>query len=178
MSRIDGPSPAVPQVRPLFRSLGIAASGLSAQRARMDVIAMNIANAGATSTPEGGAYRRKVVQLAESAMAEGGAGASPGGAGAVGAMQLAGEAPAEMSMEAPEGPGGGVMVAGVVEDTTPGQLVYDPGHPDANADGYVMLSNVNVTDEMIDMLDARRSYEANATVFQALKSMLRRAAQI
>ncbi len=74
--------------------------------------------------------------------------------------------------------GGGVQVTGVAEDATPGPLVYDPSHPDANADGYVRYPNVSVTDEMVGLMDSRRMYEANATVFQATKSMLKAAIDI
>ena len=76
------------------------------------------------------------------------------------------------------GDGAGVQVTGVTEDATDGPLVYDPSHPDANADGYVRYPNVSVTDEMVGLMDARRMYEANATVFQATKSMLKAAIDI
>ncbi len=72
----------------------------------------------------------------------------------------------------------GVRVAGVETDTSEGPLVYQPGHPDANADGYVRMPNVRITDEMVDLMDARRVFEANATVFQSAKQMLRRAIDI
>jgi flagellar basal-body rod protein FlgC len=127
--------------RPMFGTLAISASGLSAQRFRMDTIATNIANAETTHTVEGGPYRRRTVE-----------------------MQAAG--------------GAGVQVTGVSEDATAGPLVYDPAHPDANADGYVRYPNVSVTDEMVGLMDARRMYEANATVFQATKSMLKAAIDI
>jgi flagellar basal-body rod protein FlgC len=71
-----------------------------------------------------------------------------------------------------------VRVARITEDATEGPLVYDPGHPDADGNGYVRYPNVRVTDEMIDMLDARRIYEANATVFQSAKAMLKKALDI
>jgi flagellar basal-body rod protein FlgC len=130
-----------PVGRPMFGTLAVSASGLSAQRFRMDTIATNIANAETTHTPEGGPYRRRTVE-----------------------MQPAG--------------GGGVDVTGVAEDATAGPLVYDPSHPDANADGYVRYPNVSVTDEMVGLMDSRRMYEANATVFQATKSMLKAAIDI
>ena len=143
--------------RPL-NGLGIAASGLSAQRARLDVIASNIANAETTRGVDGAPYRRKVVELE-----------------AVGFQPLLDgqTAPADG-----EGEVGGVRVRGVAEDTSEGALVYVPGHPDANDDGYVLMPNVSITDEMVDMMDARRLFEANATVFQAMKSMLKRATQL
>jgi len=73
---------------------------------------------------------------------------------------------------------GEVEVQGIEEDTTPGELVYDPGHPDADENGYVLYPNVRVSEEMVTLMEAQRAYEANATVFEAVKSMLRRAAQI
>ena len=73
---------------------------------------------------------------------------------------------------------GGVEVLGVAEDQTPGPIVYDPGHPDANEDGYVQMSNVRITDELVGLMEARRLYEANASVFDAVKSMLFRATQL
>jgi flagellar basal-body rod protein FlgC len=152
--------PGVNGVRPLFRSLSIAASGLTAQRTRMDVIASNIANAETTSTTEGGPYRRKTVSFAavEQSM------------------------PMRTEASGPVGPfqyeGAGVQVTGIAESSDGGQLVYDPGHPDADDKGYVRMPDVSITNEMVDMVDARRSYEANATVFQALKAMLKRATEI
>lgn len=142
--------------RPLFRSLGIASSGLTAQRTRIDTIATNLANAETTRTPEGGPYRRRVVLLQEA-----GGAAAPGMPGAAGPEQ-----------------GAGVRVAGVVETLAEGPVVYDPGHPDADEAGYVRLPNVNISEELIDLLASRRLFEANASVFQAVKAMLRRAAQI
>lgn len=132
-----------PTERRLFKTLGVAASGLTAQRLRMDTIAMNVANAETTRTEAGGPYRRRVVEMGAS-----------------------------------DAPGSGVQVTGIVEDASEGPLVYEPGHPDANADGYVRYPNVRITDEMIDLMDARRLFEANATVFQAAKAMLRRAIDI
>lgn len=145
-------------MRAPMRGLGIAASGLSAQRARMQVISENIANAETTSGPDGQPYRRKVVSLQP-------VGFQP--------LLSQGQAPA---------PGeegyGGVRVAGVQEDTSQGPLVYDPGNPDANADGYVQMPNVDINTEMVDLMDSRRVFEANATVFQAIKSMLQKSTQL
>lgn len=142
--------------RPM-RSLGIAASGLSAQRARLDVIASNIANAATTRGPDGTPYRRRVVLLE-----------------AVGFQPLLDASTAA----AGEDGSGGVRVAGVVEDLSEGPLIYDPGHPDADENGYVRMPNVNLTDEMVDMMQTRRLFDANVSVFQAMKSMLRRATQL
>lgn len=74
--------------------------------------------------------------------------------------------------------GGGVRVVGIVEDLSEGPIVYDPGHPDADADGYVRLPNVDVTSEMVDFMIARRVYEANASVFEAAKGVLRRSIEL
>jgi flagellar basal-body rod protein FlgC len=162
--------PGGPQLRPLFRSLGISASGLSAQRQRMDTIAENIANAETTRTDVGGPYRRRTVALVT------------GQPGPIPVQLQAGELPDGTA--AGELPGimqegeAGVQVSEVLEDPTEGPMVYDPGHPDADANGYVRLPNVRVTDEMVDMMDARRAYEANASVFTALKGMLKRATEI
>lgn len=150
--------------RPLFRSLGIASSGLTAQRTRIDTIAMNLANAETTRTPEGGPYRRRVVELEPGTGPDAGrAAVVPGAAGEPGI-----------------GPGdpAGVRVAGVREAQGEGPVVYDPGHPDADADGYVRLPNVNTSEELVDLISSRRLFEANASVFQAVKSMLRRATQL
>lgn len=145
-------------VRRPMRSLGIAASGLSAQRARIDAVASNIANAETTRGVDGAPYRRKVVQLEEVAFEP-----------LLDAETVA--APGEEGF-------GGVQVAGVGEDLSEGPLIYDPGHPDADENGYVRMPNVSITEEMVDLMDARRLFEANATVFSAIKGMLRRSTQI
>lgn len=129
-----------------FSSLHISASGLTAQRARLDTIAQNLANATTTRTPEGGPYRRKEVVFS----------AVPPG---------------------PQGEGG-VAVSEVREDTRPPRMVYDPGHPDANVDGYLAMPNVSVLEEMVDLISASRAYEANVTTLNATKSMLRKALEI
>ncbi len=154
--------------RGFFRSMGIAASGLSAQRARIEVIADNLANAETTRTANGTPYRRRTVQLEEIPFAE-----------LVAQREGAGTVPSPwVASPVAGGEAGGVRVVGTVEDTTEGPVVYDPGHPDADADGYVQMPNVRVTDEMVDLMEARRLYEANASVFDAVKSMLRRATQL
>jgi flagellar basal-body rod protein FlgC len=134
----------------LFDAIDISASGLTAQRLRMDVTAENLANAQTTRTPEGGPYRRKSVVL------------QAAGSGFAG--QLAG------AVGGPAAAPAGVEVAAIVPDTTPLQRVYDPGHPDANANGYVLMPNVNPVTEMVDLIDASRAYEANVTAMQTTKS--------
>ena len=155
------------RARSLFQSLRIPASGLSAQRARIDVIAQNIANAETTRTAAGSAYRRQVTSLQESRVD----GTTP--------FQLQavpfGEEPADFD---PTRGLEGVEVVGVGQDASDLVPVYDPGHPDANEDGYVLYPNVDMTTEMVDLMGARRVYEANLSVFQAVKSMLRQSAQI
>lgn len=130
-------------------ALDISASGLQAERVRMDVIANNLANANSTRTPEGGPFRRQLVIL--------------------------------KGMEAGDSQGTaplGVRVAGVVDDPSPFPLVYDPGHPDADENGYVQMPNVNVLEEMVDMMTALRAYEANITAIDATKAMLGRTLDI
>ncbi len=141
----------------LFDALSISASGLSAERLRMDVTAENLANAQSTQGADGQPYRRKEVVL----QATGG----PGGFQAVLAGAMGADGPG--SDETP----GGVQVAGIVEDETPGRRVYDPGHPDADAQGYVTLPNVDSVTEMVDLISASRSYEANVTAMQTAKQM-------
>jgi flagellar basal-body rod protein FlgC len=137
----------------MFGSLDISASALSAERLRMDVTAENLANAQSTRTQNGGPYRRKEVVLE-----------SAGGsfAGALAAARTS------------AGSQAGVRVAAIVEDGSPARLVHDPGHPDADADGYVRLPNVNPVTEMVDLISASRAYEANVTAMQTAKQMYTR----
>ena len=138
----------------IFGSMDISASALSAERLRMDVTAENLANAQTTRTAGGGPYRRKEVVLE-----------STGSSSFAGALAAAGAGGAG------GGPDGGVRVAGIVQDQSPNRLVYDPGHPDANAQGYVSMPNVNPVTEMVDLISASRSYEANVTAMQTSKQM-------
>ncbi len=176
------PRPLPDVARPMFRSLSIASSGLSAQRARMEVAAQNIANSETTRTPEGGAYRRKIVSLEANLGAQqqqmldiSALGALAGGGAP---LSMLGSIPAPIATNTASADSGGVTIAGVIEDSTEGPLVYDPGHPDADATGYVRMPNVRITDEMMDLMNARRVYDANATVFQSAKAMLKRAIDI
>ncbi len=131
----------------------ISASGLRAQRLRMDVIAANLANAQSTRTPEGGPYRRRDVVLE--------------------AVPQGGSFDDALSASSP-----GVRVARIAEDENPPQLVFDPGHPDADASGYVAMPNVNVVTEMVDMMSATRAYEANVAALNATKRLLEAALEI
>ena len=131
-------------------SLDISASGLTAERLRMDLIANNLANAYSTRSARGGPYRRQMPVFA--------------------ALEAPGW-PWTVSRVTSGVPGMGVQVAAIVEDPSPPRLVYDPGHPDARPDGYVEYPNVDVVTEMVDMLAATRAYQANLSAFSASRSM-------
>ena len=137
----------------MFDALNVSATGLTAERLRMDVTAENLANAQTTRGADGQPYRRKEVVLAET---------TNGGFG----TQLA-KAMGAGSGAAP----GGVEVEAITQDATPGKLVYDPGHPDADAKGYVRMPNVDTVAEMVDLITASRGYEANVTAMQTAKQM-------
>lgn len=128
----------------VFSALDISASGLSVERTRMNVIANNLANANSTRTPEGGPFRRQLVVVRGS------------------------EARNPDRVE-----NLGAKVTAVIDDPAPFPLVFNPGHPDANADGYVAMPNVNVVEEMVDMITALRAYQANVTAIDASKNMVR-----
>lgn len=132
----------------LFGSLGISASGMTATRLQMDVVAENLANANSTSGPDGKPYQRKEVVLEQAAPSFAAALSSAGSQA-----------------------GDGVQVSGIVADPTPGQKVYDPGHPDADAQGYVTMPNVSPVTEMVDLISASRGYEANVQALNAAKQM-------
>ncbi|MDH4121069.1 MAG: flagellar basal body rod protein FlgC [Deltaproteobacteria bacterium] len=141
-----------------LKALETSSSGLSAQRFRMNVIAGNIANAQTTRTPEGGPYRRRDVVF--------------------------GALPAQRSFEeelrSKTGPDESlhVKVLGVSVDERPPILKYDPSHPDANEQGYVAMPNINPTEEMVNLMMASRSYEANVASFNATKTMAMKALEI
>ncbi len=136
----------------MFDSFDINASGMTAQRYRMDIISENVANANTTRTEDGTPYRRKVVTFA-----------------AIGQ-----EKSFSRVFQETKGTysGAGVKVDSVTEDTwTDLNMVYDPSHPDADENGYVAYPNINTVTEMTNLIDASRAYEANATAFAASKSM-------
>lgn len=136
----------------IFSGMNINASGMSAQRLRMDVISENIANANTTRTKEGGAYVRKNVILTEKMSTTNSFG--------------------QVLNRTINGIGNGVKATGITNDTdTDMNIVYDPSHPDADENGYVTYPNVNVVTEMTDLIDATRSYQANATAFEASKTL-------
>jgi len=170
--------------RPMFSALAIASSGLSAQRVRMDVIAQNLANAETVSTPEGGPYHRRVVSLEAtepgSISSATNTGLTPPALPSIGSIPgmplagvMVGSTPIEMTNDA-----GGVRVASIGEDKTDGPMIYDPGNPNADKNGYVRMPNVNMAEELMDLMNARRLYEANATVFQVARAMLHKAIDI
>jgi flagellar basal-body rod protein FlgC len=145
----------------LFDAIDASGSGLQAERLRMDVTSENLANAETTKAANGQPYRRKDVVLQEA----GGVGADSLSFASVLSSVRAGTVPGA------EGGVRGVKVAGIVEDQTPLKRIYDPGHPDADKNGYVTMPNVNTVTEMTDLISASRSYEANVTAMQTAKTM-------
>ena len=139
-----------------WNSLKIGASGLAAQRLRLDVISNNIANADTTHTAQGGPYQRQDVVFTSG--------------GAPSFLPLLAAARSGEAAD-PQLVSGGVQVAKIVTDTTPGSRVYDPKNPDADATGYVTYPNVDLATEMTNMISATRSYEANLASVEAVKHM-------
>ncbi len=144
----------------LFSAMEISASGLTAERFRLDLIASNLANAESTRTEDGGPYRRKVAVFAPRS-----------------ARYSFGQILASRFQSEPE-LSGGVAVAGVAEDARPFRIVHMPGHPDADETGYVAFPNVDVVTEMVDLMAATRAYEANVTAIEAAKLMAQKALEI
>ncbi len=142
----------------LLTSLRISASALMAQRLRMDVIANNVANMNTTRTPGGGPYKRQSVVLAEQSR----------------------QVPFRdfLDREAGRNTAVGVRVSEIREDNTPPRRVFDPSHPDADPDGYVLLPDISTVTELTDLVSARRAYEASVTVLNATKAMALRALEI
>ncbi len=140
-------------------SLNISGSGLTAQKLRMQMVAQNLANAQTTRTEDGGPYRRKLVVLSERG----------------GPKAFSAELDSSISGKASVF---GVEATAIVEDADDFKLEYDPTHPDADENGYVMLPNVNTVEEMVDMMSASRLYEANVTAFNAMKEMAAKALEI
>lgn len=142
----------------LFDALDISASGLTAERLRMDVAAENLANA-QTTGENGQSYRRKevVVRPREAQFSNVLAGAMGGGR---------------------SGTPGGVEVAAIVQSDTPARRVFDPGHPDADGEGYVAMPDVQPVNEMVDLITASRAYEANVTAMQTAKTLFQKTLDI
>lgn len=141
----------------VFSSMDISASGMTAQRTRLDVISQNIANVNSTRDADGNVYRRKSVIFQEKNY----------------------PSFSEVLVNATGSVGKGVKISQIFEDTEePLKMVYDPSNPDADEDGYVYYPNVNTVTEMTDMIDASRSYEANVTAFNASKNMALKALDV
>lgn len=143
----------------LFTGMNINASGMSAERLRLDVISENIANANTTRTKEGGPYVRKNVIFTEKVSTADSFG--------------------EVLNRTISGIGNGVKVTAITKDMdTDMNLVYEPSHPDADENGYVLYPNVNIVTEMTDLIDASRAFEANTTAFEASKNVASRGLSI
>ena len=141
-----------------FSSLDVSASGMSAQRMRMDLISQNIANANTTRTENGGPYRRQTLLLGTDtniSFSNYLSGASKDSFGE-----------------------GKVKIHGIVEDKSDFKRVYEPDNPEADEEGYVLYPNVDIVTEMVDMISASRSYEANVTASTASKNMAMQALNI
>lgn len=134
----------------IFNAMNVAASGMTAQRTRMDIISQNIANVNTTRDEHGDPYKRQTVVFQENSNTS---------------------FDHILSNRLERYKAKGVKISRIVEDTTEGPVIYDPNHPDADENGYVQLPNVNTVTEMTNLIDASRSYEANATVFNASKSI-------
>lgn len=141
----------------VFDSINISASALSAEKTRIDIITKNMANANTTRATGGMPYRRQMVVFEENK--------GPSFSDYLGKYN------ARMN-------GKGVAIKEIVEDDTPFKLKYEPGHPDADENGYVRMPNVEIVKEMVDMIDAQRAYEANITAMNSTKSILMKALEI
>jgi flagellar basal-body rod protein FlgC len=141
----------------LLSALSVSASGMAAQRQRTELLVENLANADTTRTPEGGPYRRKDVVFA-----------SDPNASAFSSLF-----DSQMSES-----GVGVRVAQVVQDTSEPEKRYMPGHPDADADGYVAFPKMNPAEDMVDLLNASRTYQANVSAISAVKDMVQKSMEL
>jgi flagellar basal-body rod protein FlgC len=139
----------------IFASMKIGASALTANKIRLNTISSNLANVETTSTPEGGPYKKKSVYFQSTPLSF--------------KEQL--DANLQGSIQ-------GVKVTKILEDKEPPKLVYNPSHPDAKEDGYVAMPNVSVIKEMVDMMNATRTYQANTTSIKAAKRMATKALEI
>jgi flagellar basal-body rod protein FlgC len=134
----------------LFSSLSVSASGMAAQRTRAALLVENIANAETTRTPEGGPYRRKDAVFST--------------------MSVGSEFASELQSQLQTG----VTVSAISVDQTPPEKQYMPGHPDADADGYVSIPRLNAAEDMVDLTSANRSYQANVSAISAVKDMIQK----
>jgi flagellar basal-body rod protein FlgC len=135
----------------LFSSLSVSASGMAAQRARTEVLVENLANSETTRTPDGGPYRRKDVIFSEDSN--------------IGSFASAMDSAMDTSLS-------GVIVSETTVDNSAPEMRYQPGHPDADKDGYVAFPKVNPAEDMVDLLGAQRGYEANVAAISAVKDMI------
>lgn len=140
-----------------FTAMRISSSGLTVQRTRMNVVSSNLANVDTTRTPEGGAYKPRHAVVA-----------------AIPVAQTFQEVLADKLHQQTNG----AEVVTITTDQGPGRMVYNPTHPDANQDGYVEMPNISVVNEMVNMVTATRSYEANVSALQSLKAMAKNAFEI
>lgn len=141
-----------------FKSINVSATGMTAERLRMDIISKNIANVNTTRTAAGTPYRRQLPIFREQS--------------ANSFEDLLNQAQGRASS------GNGVEVSSIEEDPTPFKRIYNPGHPDADEDGFVNMPNVDVVSEMINMISATRGYEANVTAMNSSKGMVMKALEI
>lgn len=139
----------------ILNSFKISGSAMQAQSQRLDTISSNLANIETTSTPEGGPYKKKSVYFQSTPLS----------------FQNQLDSSLRQSTQ-------GVKVTKIIEDQRPPRKIYDPAHPDADAEGYVAMPNVNHMEEMVDMMSATRSYQANATVIKSAKRMALKALEI
>lgn len=135
----------------LIAGIDVTAGALNAQKTRLDIVAQNIANAQTTRMPNGMPYQRQIVSFESELVRRIGSGGAP--------LQ-------------------GVKVASITTDRTAGEQVYNPQHPDAGADGLVMMPNVNLSYEMVDLITASRAYEANLSVVKNARQMAMKALEI
>jgi len=142
----------------IFNSIDISASGMTAERTRMEVISKNIANASVTRTSNGTPYRRQMVVFKRNETSPFSAYLS------------------KFTNELQKAEG--VKVSQIVEDTTPYKQIFEPGHPDADENGYIQMPNVDITTEMVDMISATRAYEANMSSINSAKNIAMKALEI
>jgi len=163
----------------LFDVINTSATGMVANRYWLDTIAGNVANANSTRTAEGGPYRRRIpvfTEVVKDAMSMMDEEFDSGSTEMTMADITAGEGPAGGGDVKANGLG--VKTTGLAEDSSPLKVVYQPGHPDADANGFVTLPNVDIVKEMVDMISAQRAYDANVQITNAAKSMINKALEI
>lgn len=160
----------------IFKLFAVTGAGMGAQRNRMSVVAGNLANAETTRTPEGGPYRRRNILFRAAPVRE----EAPTllTASSAAPVKTSPWIPLRTSLHGRDEECQTVAVAGVRESLRAPRKTYDPHHPDADAEGYVSYPDINTMEEMVDMLSAARSYEANLTAFNTTKTLIRRLLEI